>query len=207
MLKKLSEYARKKPLESGCWCYVLLTVVPGVLVGAEDRYVEEVVFRYLLPAAAAFAVAVRCCGARADALGLKGFGWSVLYSSPIAGLCLVNLIVGNAPEAIRPEQLLWVLCCALGEEILGRMLLFHSILAGARDREWGPRMSIVLAGVVFGLMHAVNYAAQGAVGTILQCCYTAGTGMLLAWSYQKSGCLWGGILWHALLNFTGLLFQ
>lgn len=203
-MRRIGKYIREQPLESSCWCYLLLTVLPGVLWQGEGRWAAEAVFRYLLPGGAACAAAVRFYGASVSALSLRGFCRSFLYCCPIAGLCLVNLLLGGWPEAVRPEQIFWIACCALGEEVMGRMLLFSGAALGAEARGWGKPAAIVLSAVVFGLMHAVNYVAQGTAGTLIQCCYTAGIGALFAWSYQKSGCLWGGIVWHALLNLTAM---
>ena len=102
----------------------------------------------------------------------------------MALLCLANLISGGGLEPVQPDWALWIFCCALGEELLGRMLLLSGIASGARGRGWGEVL--------------------GPAGAFFQCCYTAGIGGLLAWSCRKSGCLWGGVLWHALLNLSGL---
>lgn len=204
MTGRLGRYIRGQPLESSCWCYVLLTVVPGVFWGGGERYAVEAVCRYLLPGAAACLVAVHFYGAEWKTLGREGFGRSLLLGSPMALLCLANVLYRGGVELPPPDRAIWIFCGALGEELLGRLLLLGGIAADAGERGWGEKRIIALAAILFGLMHAVNGAALGVAGTLLQCCYTAAIGGLLAWSCRKSGCLWGGILWHALLNLTGL---
>ena len=203
-MRQPGRYLRENPLESSVCCYVLLTIVPGVFWGAEEQYAAEAVFRYLLPGAGACVIAARCYGASPGMLGCKGFGKSVLYGCSMALLCLANLISGGGLEPVQPDWALWIFCCALGEELLGRMLLLSGIASGARGRGWGEGRIVALSAALFGLMHAVNGAVLGPAGAFFQCCYTAGIGWLLAWSCRKSGCLWGGVLWHALLNLSGL---
>ena len=165
----------------------------------------EAVFRYLLPSVGACLIAVRFYEADLGVLGIRGFGKSVFFCCPLALLCLVNLLLSRGSlEALSLGRVLWIFCGALGEEILGRLMLLSGIAAGAREQGWGEGKIIALTAVLFGLMHSVNGTILGVGGTLFQCCYTAGIGGLLAWSCRKSGCLWGGILWHTLLNLTGL---
>lgn len=58
-MRRIGKYIREQPLESSCWCYLLLTVLPGVLWQGEGRWAAEAVFRYLIPGGAACTAAVR----------------------------------------------------------------------------------------------------------------------------------------------------
>lgn len=198
----MAEYCRREPLKSACWIYVLLILVPGLFFPGENAYLAESVFRYLLPGALACFAAVKFYKADVRrSFGIKGAGRSLLYCAPIGLLCGINLGVSGFPVC-RPEQFVWICCAALGEEVMGRMMLFHGVLLGAgRD---GLKKPILLSGVIFGLMHAVNLGVTGIRGAVFQILYTAAIGTLFAWSYHKTGCLWGCIVWHFMLNLTGL---
>lgn len=199
----MAEYCRREPLKSACWIYVLLTLVPGLFFPGETQYLAESVFRYLLPGALACFAAVRFY--QADfrrSFGIKGLGKSLLYGAPVGLLCGINLAVAGY-RGCTPGQFVWICGTALGEELMGRMMLFHGVLLGVgRDRLGSP---ILLSAVIFGLMHAVNMGVLGFRGAIFQILYTAVIGTLFAWSYQKTGCLWGSIVWHTLLNLTGMV--
>lgn len=117
---------------------------------------------------------------------------------------MINLFTAGARQ-ISPERILWICCTALGEELMARMMLFNGIRLGQKQEGLLPGQPILLSAVVFGLMHAVNIGIFGSLGAIFQILYTAALGALFAWSYQKTGCLWGGILWHMALNLTSML--
>lgn len=203
MKNKVFGWYERKPLESACWSYVLLTIFPGILFPT-DNFLAESLVRYLLPGAAACLLAVRFYGAGMDALSLKGMGKALLLCSPVALLCGANLIFGEGWAMPSAGKLLWILCGAFSEELLGRLFLFGGVRTGAAQQGWSSRMTIILAGAIFGAMHAINFASQGVIGTLLQCVYTAAVGALFAWSYHKTGNLWGAILWHMALNLTAL---
>lgn len=203
MKDKLTGYYRDQPLGSACWSYVILTILPGLLF-PEDRYLAEALVRFLLPGAVAIILAVHFYGAGMNALSRKGLGKSLLLCSPVAVLCAVNLLLGKGAQSVTAPRVIWIFCGALSEELLARMLLFEGIRTGAAARQWSGGITIVLAGFIFGAMHAINYASQGVAGALLQCLYTAAVGTIFAWSYQKTGCLWGGIFWHTALNLTAL---
>lgn len=195
-----------KPLESACWCYLLLTILPGILVYSNSYWLMDAIIRYILPGALAVLLAIRFYGGEGKNLGMQGFFRSILHCAPIAVLCVVNVLVGEFSGFPSAGNLVLILFGAAGEELLARFMLLLGICAGARDRDWGGTMTIVVAGVIFGLMHAINFLSQGMIGTIFQCCYTAVIGGLFAWSYRKTGCIWGGVLWHFLLNLTATMF-
>lgn len=70
------------------------------------------------------------------------------------------------------------------------------------------KKSEFLNGVLFGLIHAVNYFNGGQYfwDTTNQILYAAGIGWLLAMIYELSGNLWVPILLHAWIDTTDLFF-
>lgn len=204
-MERLNDWFRRKPLESACWCYLILTIVPGVLIFGNTNLLLEGLVRYVLPGAAAVLLTIRYYDGRWEKLGFLGLGKSLLCSAPVAVLCVINVLTAKGNGFPAADAAALVFLGAAGEELMARFLLLLGICAGARDRGWGSTMTVVVAGVIFGLMHAINFLSHGMIGTIAQCCYTAVIGGVFAWSYRKSGCIWGGIFWHFLLNLTAML--
>lgn len=198
------EKCKKQPLKSACWIYLALTLVPGVFLPDNAGYLTESFVRCLLPGAIACWIAVKAFGAQRSSLGVEGFWKSLLYSSPIAVLCIINLVTAKHGE-IAFHQVVWASCTALGEELMARFMLFRGIALGSAGEDILVGNPILLSAVIFGVMHAVNAAVMGTWNALFQIVYTAVIGALFAWSYNKTGCLLGGILWHALLNLTSML--
>ena len=114
------EKCKKQPLKSACWIYLVLTLVPGVFLPNNTGYLTESFVRYLLPGAIACWIAVKAFGAQRSSLGVKGFWKSLLYSSPIAVLCIINLVTAKHGE-IAFHQVVLAFCTALGEELMARL--------------------------------------------------------------------------------------
>ena len=124
------EKCKKQPLKSACWIYLALTLVPGVFLPDNAGYLTESFVRCLLPGAIACWIAVKAFGAQRSSLGVEGFWKSLLYSSPIAVLCIINLVTAKHGE-IAFHQVVWASCTALGEELMARFMLFRGIALGS----------------------------------------------------------------------------
>lgn len=134
--------------------------------------------------------------------------WSVgalvlgLLAIPLSSLIVlgVQMILGQPPENVQLEMILpegfslvgmvamlflGGLLVPVGEELLFRAVLYRWL----RDR-WGITAGILISSIVFGLFHGEISLAVGA-GVL---------GLLLAWSYQRSGSLWVPIAIHAINN-------
>ena len=200
----MSNYFQEYPLRSACLSYFLLALAPGVFFqGQAVNFLAEALIRYLIPGVLACVLAEKFYGGNwRRALGWRGLGRSICCCAPAGVLCAANLLTHSA--ALSPQKILWICAMALGEELTARFLLFLGLREAARQRGQSAGWAVLASGVLFGLMHAVNFGELGGIQTLLQCLYTAGIGALFAWAYWKSGNLWGPILWHALLNLTGL---
>lgn len=100
-----------------------------------------------------------------------------------------NAIEGNLPLFVLLLSLAWT-TIAFGEELYYRAFLITRMVDGARIGRWN---AILIAGVVFGLVHF----AEGPLGVLSNGSF----GVLFGWIYLRSGRnLWITILGHGLLN-------
>ena len=76
----------------------------------------------------------------------------------------------------------------MGEELLFRGFLFTSLRSKLH-----PVFAAFISSAIFAIMHF--YSPLGVVSVLL-------FGMATCWIYHKSGTLWPGIIFHALLNFV-----
>lgn len=79
------------------------------------------------------------------------------------------------------------ICAPLGEELLFRKFLID------RTRQYGDLTAILLSGLLFGLFH----------GNLFQLFYAVLVGMVLAYTYTRSGSYLWCVAMHASINFMG----
>lgn len=198
----LREYCHREPLFTGVMFYVLLAFVPG-LAGGLPLWVMCAV-RYILPGILAAAAAVSCFDASRTIGGFRGCAKSVLWSSPIAVLCLVNVAVGEFSPGSRVVE---AVLAGVSEEFLCRLMLYSALELYFHDKEQAGTRAVLLSSLLFGLAHLSNLGGGISVpGILFQCCYTTLIGVVFANGYRRSGSICGGVLWHVLLNLTGTLF-
>lgn len=100
-----------------------------------------------------------------------------------------NAIEGNLPLFMLLLSVAWT-TIAFGEELYYRAFLITRMVDGTRIGRWS---AILIAGVVFGLVHF----AEGTVGVVSNGSF----GVLFGWIYLRSGRnLWITIFGHGLLN-------
>ena len=129
---------------------------------------------------------------------LVGFG--VMYIGAMIGntvmeyfSALVGYDYSNALDSIVDENNIWitaiftVIVAPIGEEFVFRKLLMD------RTQRYGGAVSILISGIVFGLMH----------GNFYQFFYCLGLGLILAYMYHSTGRLLPCILLHAAINLVG----
>lgn len=88
-----------------------------------------------------------------------------------------------------------VLAAPIIEETLVRGLVFGSIQPSARV------MAYIVSVVLFTLMHNWQYFLLYPVGKVLLSCIPyIPASIALAWTYEKSGTIWGSITLHAVVN-------
>ncbi len=206
MMKKLfylfRNFCREEALFSGVLLIVLLAFAPG-LAAVKPLWLKCIVW-YLLPAALAAGAAIFCYDVQAAAVSARGLVKSILYSAPAAVFCIVNILVG---EFEVNDGVILMMLAGVTEEFLYRLMLYPAMRMHFQKSGHGEWKAVLMSSLLFGLMHLSNLA--GGVGTaqvLFQCCYTTVIGLILVTGYQKSGCIWGSVIWHVLINMTGLLF-
>lgn len=112
------------------------------------------------------------------------------------GLSIINLAVG---------------CFFVGvaEEFLCRGWLLNEFLERFGDTKKGVWYSIVISGVIFGLIHLGNIYTMGqdVPTTIMQVISAAGTGIVFGLIYYKTKNIWSVIILHGLWDFSLFLMQ
>ncbi len=99
------------------------------------------------------------------------------------------------------------LCVAFFEETAFRGVVFLGLAARKpRDRRW-VFWSVVLSGVIFGLIHIVNLYQSSPLAVLMQIGYSALVGAMCSVVLIKTANLWLCIFLHALFNFGGAVVQ
>lgn len=117
--------------------------------------------------------------------------YGVLGEGFKAGLTILNLALG---------------CLLIGicEEFLCRGWLLNEFLERYGETKKGVWYSIIISGVIFGLMHIGNIFTMGqAVSTtITQVISAAGTGIIFGLIYYKTKNIWSVVFLHGLWDFS-----
>lgn len=117
--------------------------------------------------------------------------YGVLYGGLFTGLTLINLILG---------------CLLIGicEEFLCRGWLLNEFLERFGDDKKGIWYSIIVSGIIFGLMHFGNIFTinQSVITTCIQVLNATGSGILFGLIYYKTKNIWSVIILHGLWDFS-----
>ena len=120
--------------------------------------------------------------------------FGVISGALSGGLALLNLIIG---------------CFFIGvaEEFLCRGWLLNEFLERYGDTKKGVWYSIVISGVIFGLMHLGNIYTMGQAipTTIIQVLSASATGIVFGLIYYKTKNIWSVVALHGLWDFSLLL--
>lgn len=202
VLRLIQNLCRQEALLTGILLVVLLTFGPG-LFNVRPLWLQCVVW-YLLPAVAAVCAALACYDVAPAALGARGLVKSVLLSAPVAVFCAVNIVVG---EFGFHENVILAAFTGVSEEFIYRLMLYPAMRMYFQDSGHAEGKAVVWSSLLFGLAHLSNLTGGAELTQVLfQCCYTAVIGLLFVSGFRKSGCIWGSVIWHVLLNMTGILF-
>ncbi len=206
MMKKLFQlfqnFCHEEALFSSVLLTVLLAFVPG-LVAVRPLWLKGIIW-YLLPAALAAGAAIFCYDVQAAAVSARGLMKSILYSAPAAVFCIVNILVG---EFVLNDGVILMMLAGVTEEFLYRLMLYSAMRMHFQKSGHGEWEAVILSSLLFGLAHLSNLAGGAGLAQVLfQCCYTTVIGLLFVNGYRKSGCIWGSVFWHVILNMTGILF-
>ena len=139
----------------------------------------------------------------------KGLFYGLFY---IIGSIIFVLMFGvMASFKFNPFVILnlTVGCFLIGvaEEFLCRGWLLNEFLERYGDSKKGVWFSIIISGIIFGLMHLGNIytAGQDIPSTISQALSAAGTGIFLGLIYYKTKNIWSVIFLHGFWDFSLLL--
>lgn len=187
--------------------------IPGVPRVLGDPVAARLAWVWAVVSAAAFAaVAVAASRARlagfARATGLRDFSFDRLWlpAMGVAALFIAVSLYSTAAEASGIDFLIpapanegatlrdntalaflgvaTVLAGPVAEELFFRGLVFSGLA------RWGFLPAAALSGLIFGASHLDP-------GTVIP---FTGVGMVLAWTYWRSGSLWDAIAFHMLFN-------
>ena len=115
----------------------------------------------------------------------------ILNGGLFSGLALLNITLG---------------CLLIGicEEFLCRGWLLNEFLERFGDTKKGIWYSIIISGIIFGLMHIGNIFSigQDVISTISQVLNAAAIGIIFGLIYYKTRNIWSVIILHALWDFS-----
>ncbi len=136
----------------------------------------------------------------------KGFYYGAFY---LLGIILFTLMYGIAMGGLfrgLPVINLLVGCFLVGvaEEFLCRGWLLNEFLERFGNDKKGIWYSIIVSGLIFGLMHLGNIynMGQSVPTTIIQACTASATGILFGLIYYKTKNIWSVVVIHGLWDFS-----
>lgn len=98
---------------------------------------------------------------------------------------------------------LWSLLVGICEEFLCRGWLLNEFLERFGDSKKGVWYSIIISGIIFGLMHLGNIeSGQSVANTIIQVINATGIGIAFGSIYYKTRNIWSVIILHAYWDFS-----
>ena len=138
----------------------------------------------------------------------KGKFWkSVCLGMPMLLIALinfgVNLVTLKSFSLLNFANVLALsIFVGIAEEFLCRGWLQNEFIERFSDNKNSVIKSIILASLVFGVMHIMNIGQQTVFETILQIINATALGMLLGSVYYKSKNIWSVIFLHAFYDFA-----
>ncbi len=124
--------------------------------------------------------------------------------SSIALILLFGVLFGAFKNGYAVLNLA-LACFLIGicEEFLCRGWLLNEFLERFGETKKGIWYSIIISGLIFGLMHIMNISAgQNAIGTITQVISAAATGIVFGLIYYKTKNIWSVVVLHGLWDFS-----
>ena len=118
------------------------------------------------------------------------FLFGILSGAFFSGLGLINVFIG-------------AILVGVCEEFLCRGWLLNEFLERYGDTKKGVWYSIIISGVIFGLIHLGNFFnGQDLVSTVTQILSASATGIVFGLIYYKTKNIWSVILLHGLWDFS-----
>ena len=123
----------------------------------------------------------------------------IIFFSVIFGMGLIGSVSIKSLFNVFVGALLVGVC----EEFLCRGWLLNEFLERYGDTKKGVWYSIIISGVIFGLIHLGNFfAGQDLVSTITQILNASAVGIVLGLIYYKTKNIWSVIVLHGLWDFS-----
>lgn len=129
-----------------------------------------------------------------------------IYNFPFIAYFSGNAVV---TEPLETVYMFALECLSVGffEEVLFRGFLLVILLQVLPKTKRGIIGAIVLSSMIFGLIHLLNlFSGANFFNTIMQVGYSFLTGALWSVVFLKTKNIWIGVVFHAVYNFSGLLF-
>ena len=126
-------------------------------------------------------------------------------------IIIVNVIMQQFDQMtlkIRPMN--EIICFVILMLLIGiaEETMFRGIVATSMKNIWGKNkgdIASLASGIFFGLFHLVNLSSAETVGVLCQVCSATAAGMIFADLYYFTGTLWPCIVFHAMVDFGGLM--
>ena len=137
----------------------------------------------------------------------EDFWNSLLLAFPMLAVTAINLLsnysqIGAASTAKIINLVIFCIFIGIAEEFLCRGWIQNEFMERYSESKKSVIMSIVLASLVFGLMHISNVGVQTVYETVLQVINATAIGILLGSIYYKTKNIWSVIFLHAIYDFA-----
>lgn len=132
------------------------------------------------------------------------YGWFyLLFGGFFFLISIKESFVTNTPGVIN----LAIFCLLIGlyEEFLCRGWLLNEFLERYGESKKGIWTSIIVSGVIFGLIHFINLSSQDLASTITQVFSASATGVVFGVIYYRTKNIWTVVFLHAFWDFALML--
>ena len=129
------------------------------------------------------------------------YGWFyLLFGGFFFLISIKESFVTNTPGVIN----LAIFCLLIGlyEEFLCRGWLLNEFLERYGESKKGIWTSIIVSGVIFGLIHFINLSSQDLASTITQVFSASATGVVFGVIYYRTKNIWTVVFLHAFWDFA-----
>jgi len=126
-------------------------------------------------------------------------------------IILVNIMMQRLNQkSLTLRPLNEILCFVVLMLLIGTAeeTMFRGIVAASMRNIWGKNnrdVASFASGLFFGLFHLVNLSSADVTGVLCQVCGATAAGMMFSDLYYFTGTLWPGIVYHAMVDFGGLM--
>ncbi|MDO4488558.1 MAG: CPBP family intramembrane metalloprotease [Eubacteriales bacterium] len=184
----------------------IFDIIPAVLeafTGIRDPGVTQIVVCFLM------LLVFKLCNRPyfRGFLSFRGFKTFLIYLlAPVLIFSFINVsnaTFGGVDTIIK--AIIMALSAGVAEEVMFRGLGIANWMRIRRDDK-AIVQSMVVSGLIFGLMHITNvFFGANLLTSVGQVIYAIGLGMLFAAVYIRTGNLWLGIIAHFIIDFTAFL--